>query len=102
MPRASTAFLPGRAVSVPGSAERPRPGADDAAIQHSASAPPFVVPPGHIGPVVLPGTGRLVWWTGRVAIGLRHQPESHRDAMSQSALWVQDLMLAKEHRVAAR
>ena len=28
------------------------------------------IPPGHVGPVVL-GTGRLVWWTGRVAIGLR-------------------------------
>ena len=62
-------------------------------IQHSASAPPFSVPPGHVGPVVLPGTGRLVWWTGRVAIGLRHQPRAHGEPVSQSALWVQHLML---------
>jgi hypothetical protein len=46
-----------------------------------------------VGPVVLPGSGRLIWWTGRVAIGLRHQPRPHGEAVSQSALWVQDLML---------
>lgn len=72
------------------SAELRKPGRS---IQHSASAPPFSVPPGHVGPVVLPGSGRLIWWTGRVAIGLRHQPRPHGEAVSQSALWVQDLML---------
>jgi hypothetical protein len=72
------------------SAELRKPGRS---IHHSASAPPFSVPPGHIGPVVLPGTGRLVWWTGRVAIGLRHQSPPYGEAVSQSALWVQDLML---------
>ena len=31
------------------------------------------VPDGYIGPVLLSATGRTVWWTGRVAIGLRYQ-----------------------------
>jgi hypothetical protein len=39
-------------------------------IDHSASAPPVAIPPGHVGEFVIPGTGRMVWWTGRVAIGL--------------------------------
>jgi hypothetical protein len=60
---------------------------------HDAS-PPVAIPPGHVGPIVLPGTGRMVWWTGRVAIGLRHQPERRYEAISQSAIWLQDLMLA--------
>jgi hypothetical protein len=57
------------------------------------AAPPVQIPPGHVGPVVLPGTGRMVWWTGRVAIGLRHQPTRHFGPITQSALWVQSLML---------
>jgi len=32
------------------------------------------VPKGYIGPVALPGTGRMVYWTGRIAIGLRYAP----------------------------
>jgi len=62
-------------------------------IRPNDSAPPVAIPPGHIGPVVLPGSGRLIWWTGRVAIGLRHEPERYTQTVSQSALWVQDLML---------
>lgn len=62
-------------------------------IRPSAAVPPVEIPPGHIGPVVLPGSGRLVYWTGRVAIGLRHQPMPRDEAVSQSALWVQELML---------
>jgi hypothetical protein len=46
--------------------------------------------------VVLPGSGRLIYWTGRVAIGLRHQAPLNYDAPSQSALWVQDLLLDKK------
>jgi hypothetical protein len=30
------------------------------------------IPEGHVGLVVLPECGRCVWWTGRVAIGLRY------------------------------
>lgn len=60
------------------------------------TAPPVQIPPGHIGPVVLPGTGRMVWWTGRVAIGLRHQPTRHFGPITQSALWVQSLMLRRK------
>jgi hypothetical protein len=60
---------------------------------HSQSAP-VPVPPGYKGPVMLPGTGRLVYWTGRVAIGLRHEQASN-EGVSQSALWIQQLMLGK-------
>jgi len=62
-------------------------------IRLNDAAPPLAIPPGHVGPVVLPGTGRTVWWTGRVAIGLRHQPTRDFGPITQSALWVQSLML---------
>ena len=65
-------------------------------IRHSSDVPPIEVPVGYLGPVVLPGSGRLVWWTGRVAIGLRHQAPQNYEAPSQSALWVQDLLLHKK------
>ena len=46
----------------------------------SMSPPPPVdkgwVPQGYVGPVALPGTGRMVFWTGRIAIGLRYAPEA--------------------------
>jgi hypothetical protein len=71
-------------------------------IRQNAHTPPVAIPPGHVGPVVLPGTGRLIYWTGRVAIGLRHQPDRYDAAFSQSALWLQDLMLdQRRHRAAA-
>jgi len=60
--------------------------------------PPVPVPEGHIGPVVLPGTNRQIWWTGRVAIGLRYERGEQRGAVGESALWVQDLMLAARRR----
>jgi hypothetical protein len=62
-------------------------------IKLNDAVPPVDIPPGHVGPVVLPGTGRLVYWTGRVAIGLRHQAPARCEVVPQSALWVQDLML---------
>jgi hypothetical protein len=62
-------------------------------IDHSSAAPPVAIPQGHVGPFVIPGTGRLVWWTGRVAIGLRHRPERCAEPLTQSSLWVQKLML---------
>jgi len=65
------------------------------AIQLHDDAPPVEIPPGHVGPVVLPGSGRLVWWTGRVAIGLRHERPRHIESTSQSALWLQNLMLSR-------
>ncbi len=64
------------------------------AIRRHAGTPPISIPPGHVGPLVLPGSGRLVYWTGRVAIGLRHERRSDPDEpMSQSALWVQNTMI---------
>jgi len=62
-------------------------------IDHSSSAPPVTIPPGHVGEFVIPGTGRRVWWTGRVAIGLLHQPQRCVDPLAESSLWVQQLML---------
>ena len=63
-------------------------------IRLNDAAPPVPVPPGHVGPVMLPGTGRMVYWTGRVAIGLRHQAPPPPAGVTQSALWIQDLLLA--------
>jgi hypothetical protein len=54
---------------------------------------PVDIPPGHIGPIMLPGTGRQIYWTGRVAIGLRHVPDHSAEPVGSSALWIQDLML---------
>jgi hypothetical protein len=68
-------------------------------ISPSASAPPVPIPPDHVGPVVLSGTGRLVWWTGRVAIGLRHVPEQRQQTGTQSMLWLQKLMLDKRRHI---
>ena len=65
----------------------------DTSIRTHDASPPVHIPSGHIGPVTLPGSGRTVWWTGRVAIGLRHQPTRNFGPVTQSALWVQSLML---------
>lgn len=67
-------------------------------IRTQESAPPVEIPPGHVGPVVLPGSGRLIWWTGRVAIGLRHQPERRVEGFSHSAQWLQGLLLGPRSR----
>jgi hypothetical protein len=44
-----------------------------------APAQALGIPDGHVGPYVL-GNGRMVYWTGRVAIGLRHHPPPRVDA----------------------
>jgi hypothetical protein len=51
------------------------------------------VPKGHVGPVLLSETGRTVWWTGRVAIGLRYEPPRRSETFGQSALWLQAMLL---------
>jgi hypothetical protein len=51
------------------------------------------IPKGHTGPVLLSDTGRTVWWTGRVAIGLRYEPPRHAESFGQSALWLQGVLL---------
>ena len=61
----------------------------------STASLPVTIPPGHVGPVALPGTGRIVWWTGKVAIGLRSQNTTR----SESALWLQDLLLGERQPV---
>ena len=70
-------------------------------IKHDSSAPPANIPPGYVGEVVLPKTGRLVWWTGRVSIGLRYQPRRHFQPVAHSANWIQELMLGKSGEKAA-
>lgn len=59
----------------------------------AAEEPPIQVPKGHVGPVLLSATGRTVWWTGRVAIGLRYEPPPRAEPPGRYALWVQDLLL---------
>ena len=68
------------------------------AIHQNSSAPPVTMPPGHVGELVIPGTGRLVWWTGRVAIGLLHQPQRYFEPVSKSSLWLQELMLGSSRK----
>jgi hypothetical protein len=58
-----------------------------------AETPPVALPKGYVGPAWLPGTGRMIWWTGRVAIGLRHEAPPHAMLNTASANWVQSLML---------
>ena len=70
-------------------------------IDHSASAPPVAIPPGHVGQFVIPGTGRTVWWTGRVAIGLLHKPERYFEPVAESSLWIQSLMLGRSRSMAS-
>lgn len=58
--------------------------------------PHWQPPPDYVGPLTLPGNGRKVWWTGRVAIGLRHQATQHSAVPGQSALWIQSLLLSSQ------
>ncbi len=51
------------------------------------------IPKGHLGPVLLSDTGRTVWWTGRVAIGLRYEPPRYVESHAESALWLQGVLL---------
>ena len=71
------------------------------AIDHSSTVLPVPIPRGHIGEFVIPGTGKRIWWTGRVAIGLRHQPVRCLDPVATSSLWIQTLMLGRSRRLAA-
>jgi hypothetical protein len=67
--------------------------ARDSAILPRDVAPPINLPSGYVGPAWLPGTGRMIWWTGRVAIGLRHQVQLRVESNAHSSVWVQALML---------
>jgi len=65
---------------------------DESSIHHHHDAPPVNVPNGYVGPAWLPGTGRMIYWTGRVAIGLRHEP-AQRVVNAANADWLQSLMI---------
>ena len=63
------------------------------ASERSSPVPALATP----GLVALPGTGRLVWWTGRVAIGLRYQragAQGTQTATSSSSAWLQNMLLS--------
>jgi hypothetical protein len=62
-------------------------------MRRDGSSPPVDIPPGHVGPLTLPGSEREIWWTGRVAIGLRFERQHTKGTLGQSAAWVQDLLL---------
>ncbi len=66
------------------------------AFQGALGPPPghaLGIPQGHVGPYVL-GSGRMIYWTGRVAIGLRHQPHRRSgEPLAHGAAWVQNMML---------
>ena len=53
------------------------------------------------GLLTLPGTSRTVWWTGKVAIGLRYERQPARQT-SRSEEWIQQLLLQAQARVQAR
>lgn len=66
----------------------------DPSIVPNEKAPPVPLPSGYVGPAWLPGTGRMIWWTGRVAIGLRHQLPSRVESNAHSSVWVEAMLLA--------
>ncbi|MEO7243529.1 MAG: hypothetical protein ABIX12_00030 [Rubrivivax sp.] len=71
----------------------PTPAAAAAMLSGALEQPPVALPKGYVGPAWLPGTGRMIFWTGRVAIGLRHEAPPHAMLHTSSADWVQSLML---------
>lgn len=80
-------------------AKRPAPVSQKfAGIQAQNEQQPLSIPDGHVGPIVLSNTGRVVYWTGRVAIGLRHQPVRYEEPLSHGAHWIQQLMLKSRKR----
>jgi hypothetical protein len=36
------------------------------------------IPPGYVGPIALLGSQREIYWTGRIAIGLRYEGPARR------------------------
>jgi hypothetical protein len=59
----------------------------------TAIAPRPNLPQDYKGPVSLP-TGREVYWTGRVAIGLNYKAPRHVE-MSSNEEWLQKVLLRK-------
>jgi hypothetical protein len=55
-----------------------------------ALVPPSATP----GWIALPGSGRQIYWTGRVAIGLRHQAR-RTPQTTISSDWIQSLLLRR-------
>ena len=71
------------------------------AIQRSDASRPAGIPPAYIGLATLPGTGRVVYWTGKVAVGLRYENPARAD-IGQHAERIQAALLGKARRSARR
>jgi hypothetical protein len=75
--------------------------ADHRGIRRGDDLEPIHVPDGHVGPIVL-ASGRMVYWTGRVAIGLRHDARHGRvEPLGHGGEWLQSLML-RSRKLAAK
>jgi hypothetical protein len=61
-----------------------------------SSIPHNLIPAGYFGPVHLPGTGRVVFWTGRIAIGIRYKQPALTREPSESESWIQQQLLADD------
>lgn len=57
----------------------------------------LIPPSAEPGWISLPGSGRQIWWTGRVAIGLRHQ-SWRSPPTTVSSDWIQTLLLRPDSR----
>jgi len=64
------------------------------AVKPKQAIPPRNIAPDYKGPVTLSETGREVFWTGTVAIGLNHVPARH-DMHSESTDFIQRVLLRK-------
>lgn len=56
--------------------------------------PPVRIPAGYTGPATIPGTGRVIYWTGKVAIGLRYQQQAANADIGVHSERIQALLLA--------
>lgn len=65
-------------------------------IHHADASPPAGMPPGYVGPFVLPATGRPIYWTGRVAIGIRHTPVRAPHPISCTSARLQTALLRRD------
>jgi len=63
------------------------------ALELNSDKPLIEIPQDYKGPVTIPDTGRIVYWTGKVAIGLLHKPANNHMQGSQ-AVWLQKLLAA--------
>lgn len=62
---------------------------------------PDGIPAAYVGLATLPGSGRLVYWTGKVAVGLRYQRQAQVDIGQHAELIQSALLRSRLGRLAA-